>query len=197
MAKPATRLKTKAQIYVPQTKDAAAADIRKIGDYQRHIQRTQAEMNDAIAHITATFQPSLQSLGAQLKNLQNGVQGYCEAHRHELTNEGRVKTANLITGEVQWRQRPPSVAVRGAETVIENLLRLGLGKFVREKLEVNKEAILNEPDEVKGVAGINVVTGVEDFVITPFEQKGGDPSQGTAAGYPLASPLRGEQAVAP
>ncbi len=172
MAKPATRLKTRAQITVPQSRDEDAADIRKIGDYQRHIMRSQAEMNDAIAHITATFQPSLEALGAQLKTLQEGVQAYCEAHRHELTNEGRVKTANLITGEVQWRQRPPSVSVRGADTVIENLLRLGLGKFVREKLEINKEAILNEPEAVKGVAGVSVVSGVEDFVITPFEQNG-------------------------
>jgi len=171
MTKTAARLKTKAQIHVPQTRDEAAADIRKIGDFQRHIGRQQAEMNDAIAHITANYQPALEALATQLKTLQDGVQGYCEAHRHELTNEGRVKTANLITGEVQWRQRPPSVQVRGAETVIENLLRLGLGKFVREKLEINKEAILNEPDAVKGVAGVNVVVGVEDFVITPFEQE--------------------------
>lgn len=61
--------------------------------------------------------------------------------------------------------------MRGAEAVIEALKRLGLGKFVRTKEEINKEAILNEPDEVRGVAGLNVVTGVEDFVITPFEQE--------------------------
>ena len=91
-----------------------------------------------------------------------------------LTNGGKVKTANLITGEVQWRQRPPSVRVTGAESVIETLRRLGLSQFVRTKEEVNKEAILNEPEGVKGVAGITVVKGVEDFVITPFEQEVAD-----------------------
>lgn len=171
MAKTAARLKTKAQTYVPQSKDDAAADIRKIGDIQRESLRTTAEMNDAIAAITHRYQPRLDALGEQIKTLQEGVQGYCEAHRDELTDGGRVKTASLITGEVQWRQRPPSVSVRGAESVIETLKRLGLGKFVRTKEEVNKEAILNEPDAVRGVAGITVVTGVEDFVITPFEQE--------------------------
>lgn len=170
MAKPATRLKAAAQVYVPQTKDDAAADIRQIGDLQREILRTQATMNDDIAAITNTWQPKLELLSKQIKDLQNGVQAYCEGHRNELTNDGKVKTANLITGEVQWRQRPPSVGVRGAEAVIEALKRLGLGKFVRTKEEINKEAILNEPEAVKGVAGITVVTGVEDFVITPFEQ---------------------------
>lgn len=167
----ATRLKKKAKIYVPQTKDEAAADIRSIGDLQRRSARTQTEMNDAIAHITATYQPTLEAINNQLGVLQEGVQAYCEAHRNELTNDGRVKTANLITGEVQWRKRPPSVGVRGAEAVIETLKRLGLGKFVRSKEEINKEAILNEPALVKGVVGITVVTDVEDFVITPFEQE--------------------------
>lgn len=169
--KPKTRIKAAAQTNVPQTLDAAAADIRAIGDLQRRLLRETAAMNDQIAAITANFQPALIVLGENISQLQEGVQAYCEGHRAELTNEGKVKTANLITGEVQWRQRPPSVRVTGAEAVIETLQRLGLSEFVREKQEVNKEAILNEPDKVKGVAGITVVTGVEDFVITPFEQE--------------------------
>lgn len=169
--KTATRLKTKAQVYVPQSKDEAAADIRKIGDLQREALRATTEMNDSIAHITQNFQPRLDALNDQIKTLQEGVQGYCEAHRIELTDGGKVKTANLITGEVQWRQRPPSVSVRGSDAVLEMLKRLGLTRFIRSKEEVNKEAILNEPDEVRGVAGLTVVTGVEDFVITPFEQE--------------------------
>lgn len=169
--KSATRLKTKAQAYVPQTQDDTAADIRKIGDLERQKLRAITEMNDAIAQITQNFQPRLDALNEQLKTLQDGVQGYCEAHRDELTNGGKVKTANLITGEVQWRQRPPSVSVRGKEAVIELLERLGYEEFIREVKEVNKDAILNDPDKARGVAGINIVTGVEDFVIRPFEQE--------------------------
>lgn len=166
-----TRIKAKAQVYVPQSKDEAAADIRQIGDLQREMLRLQTDMNDAIAKITAQFQPALEVKSELIKTIQEGVQAYCEGHRSELTNDGKVKTANFVTGEVQWRKRPPSCAVRGAESVIEALKRLGLGKFVRTKEEINKEAILNEPDAVKGVAGITVVTDVEDFVITPFEQE--------------------------
>jgi phage host-nuclease inhibitor protein Gam len=168
---PKTRLKAQAQIDVPQNNGEAAADIKQIGDLQRQLARMQAEMNDAIAHITQSYQAPLEALTKQIGGLQTGVQAYCEAHRDELTGGGKTKTANLVTGEVQWRQRPPSVRVTGADSVIETLRRLNLGKFVREKLEVNKEAILNEPEAVEGVAGITIITGVEDFVITPFEQE--------------------------
>lgn len=169
--KTATRLKAKAQVYVPQTQDDAAADIRQIGDLARQKLRAMTEMNDAIAQITQNFQPRIDALNEQLKTLQEGVQAYCEAHRDELTDGGKVKTANFITGEVQWRQRPPSVSVRGQEAVIDLLKRLGLTAFIRSKEEVNKEAILNEPEKVRGVAGLTIVTGVEDFLITPFEQE--------------------------
>ncbi len=50
------------------------------------------------------------------------------------------------------------------------LLKLGLERFVRVKTEINKDAILNEPAAVVGIAGLSIQVGVEDFVITPFEQ---------------------------
>lgn len=166
-----TKLKSKAQVYVPQTKDDAAADVRKVGDLMRRLTRETADMNDLIAEITQRYQPTFDLLKEQIELLQDGVQGYCEAHRDELTNGGKVKSANLITGEVSWRQNPPSVRITKSDAVIEMLKRLGLDKFIRSKEEINKDAILNEPDEVRGVAGITIVTGVEQFVITPFEQE--------------------------
>lgn len=171
MAKAATKLKSKAQVYVPQTKDDAAADVRKVGDLMRNILRKETEMNDRIAAITEEYQPLFNDLKEQLNTLQEGVQSYCEAHRDELTNGGKTKSANLITGEVMWRQKPPSVRISKADVVIETLKRLGFAKFLRVKEEINKDAILNEPDEVRGVAGITIVSGAEQFEINPFEQE--------------------------
>jgi phage host-nuclease inhibitor protein Gam len=169
MAKP--RLKSPAQTTVPQTRDDAAADIRKIGDLQRQKLREQAEMNDAIAHITASYQPRLDAVNAQIVTLQQGVQSWCEANRDELTQGGKIKTANLVTGEIQWRQRPPSVRLAKLDSVLFALAQHGLQQFIRSKAEVNKDAILANPEKVRGIAGISIVTGVEDFVITPFEQE--------------------------
>lgn len=171
MSTPKSKVKAKAQVCVPQSRDDCAADIRKLGDVQREITRAELSMNDAIAVITAQHQPQLDALREQAKNISAGIQTWCEANRETLTDGGKVKTANLITGEVNWRTRPPSVRISSSETVIETLQRLGLERFVRTKEEVNKEAVLAEPDAVRGVAGITLVSGVEDFAITPFEQE--------------------------
>ena len=161
------KLKAKAQTYAPQSKIDCQADIKKLGDLQREFMREQADLNDAISNLAKDAAPRLTQLNERIELLQAGVQTWCEANRKELCGSG--KTANLITGEVQWRARPPSVTIRGAEVVLENLKSLGLERFVRVKEEANKEAMLNEPDAVRGVAGITINSGIEDFTITPFE----------------------------
>ena len=169
----ATRLKAPALRTVPQDKTECAEYIRLAGDLQREFERHLAEMNDRIGAVTQEYQPILEALAKRVKDTQEGVQVWCDAHRIELLGENDKlgKTANFVTGTVQWRVRPPSVSIRGAETVIETLQRLKLDRFVRNKPEINKEAMLNEPDVVRGIAGVKIVTGVEDFVVTPFEAK--------------------------
>ncbi|HDI5844168.1 TPA: host-nuclease inhibitor Gam family protein [Escherichia coli] len=173
MAKPAKRIKSAAADYVPQNRDAVITDIKRIGDLQREASRLETEMNDAIAEITEKFAARIAPLKTDIETLSKGVQGWCEANRDELTNGGKVKTANLVTGDVSWRVRPPSVSIRGMDAVMETLERLGLQRFIRTKQEINKEAILNEPGAVAGVAGITVKSGIEDFSIIPFEQEAG------------------------
>jgi len=161
----------KQSAFVPQSRDECAEMINQIGRIQREIAVTQAAMNDDIARITDDYTGKITPQQLEMKQLQDGVQSWCEANRDELTENGKTKTAGFVTGNVQWRQRPPSVLVRGADSVLETLARLGLSRFIRTKEEINKEAILNEPAAVAGVAGISIKTGVEDFVITPFEQE--------------------------
>ncbi|OOF65156.1 host-nuclease inhibitor Gam family protein [Rodentibacter sp. Ppn85] len=170
MAKRATRIKTDAQVYVPQTREDVASDIKTIGDLNREITRLETEMNDAIAKITEDYKDKFTPLQERIKHLSNGVQFWSEANRDQITNGGKTKTANLVTGEVSWRVRTPSVKITGVDSVLQNLRIHGLDRFIRIKEEINKEAILNEKSAVIGIAGIKVITGVEDFVITPFEQ---------------------------
>jgi phage host-nuclease inhibitor protein Gam len=166
-----TRTKAPAlTVNVPQSKEMAAQQLHQLGIVIREHTRLTTELNDQIGLLTQDAQPRLEKLKAQAQSLQAGLQTWCEAHRATLLAEGG-KTANLVTGEVSWRIRPPSVTVRGVEDVIAQLQSNQLHRFIREKFEVNKEAILNDPDAVSAIKGITVVSGVEDFIATPFEAK--------------------------
>lgn len=160
--------KSKAAVFVCQSKDQAMDSIRELGDAQRAFARLETEINDQIAEITAARKVEIDALRTRVETLTAGIHTWCEAHRAELC-AGGGKTANLITGEVSWRQRPPSVSIRAVDKVLETLRSLGLSRFIRSKDEPNKEAMLAEPKAVSGIAGISIVTGVEDFIVQPFE----------------------------
>ena len=117
------KIKSKAQAYASQSRDDAQADIKTIGDLQREHTRLTADLNDAVSKLVEAAAPTLKDLSDQITRLQVGVQTWCEAHREELCGKG--KSANLVTGEVTWRIRPPSVNIKGEEAVIALLKSKG------------------------------------------------------------------------
>jgi len=169
MATKKTRIKSAAAaVAVPQNRDQAAGAIAAIGVANRRLARITADMNDELAAVKARYEEQAEPLRLQVEALTQGVQTWAEANRDALTQQGKVKTAALTTGEIAWRLRPPSVRITGAEAVLDALRRLGLKRFIREKEEANKDAILNEPEAVAHVPGIAISQG-EDFVVVPFE----------------------------
>ncbi|MFQ1013683.1 host-nuclease inhibitor Gam family protein [Avibacterium paragallinarum] len=164
-----TRLKSDTIRY--QTREEVEIAIKDIGDLQRELQRLATHQNDELAAITEKYAPKITALQEQMKPLQRAIEVWCEANRAELTQNGKTKTGSFNTGEVQWRQRPPSVSIRKADEVLARLRALGLTQFIRTKEELNKEAMLAEPNIASTVTGITIKTAVEDFVIKPFEQE--------------------------
>ncbi|MDA5607123.1 host-nuclease inhibitor Gam family protein [Pasteurella multocida] len=171
MAKKPTKIKSNTFTVRYQTRDEVEVAIKEIGDLQRQLEATAIEQNNELAEITEKFAPKLTALQEQIKPIQEAVQAWCESHRDELTNNGKTKTGSFNTGDVQWRQRPPSVGIRGMDSVLDSLKMRGLTQFIRTKEEINKEAMLNEPETAASVPGVTIKTGIEDFVITPFEQE--------------------------
>lgn len=171
MAKKATRIKTDTFAVRYQTRDEVEVAIKKIGDLNRELERLAIEQNDRLAAITEEYAPLMNAIKEKLAPKQDAVQAWCESRRDELTQNGKTKTGSFNTGEVQWRQRPPSVGIRGVDSVLDSLKMRGFTQFIRIKEEINKEAMLNEPDTAASVPGVTIKTGVEDFVITPFEQE--------------------------
>ncbi len=164
-----TRLKSDTIRY--QTREEVEIAIKDIGDLQRELQRLATHQNDELAAITEKYAPKITALQEQMKPLQKAIEVWCEANRAELTQNGKTKTGSFNTGEVQWRQRPPSVSIRKADEVLARLRALGFTQFIRTKEEPNKEAMLAEPNIASTIAGITIKTAVEDFVIKPFEQE--------------------------
>lgn len=167
-----TRLKQAAQV-AAQSKDDVVAHIREIGDLSRERERLAAAMNDGIAELQEKYANDAAPLNERIEALQDAVQLWCEANRLSLTDGGKVKFADFVTGTVKWRVNPPKVSVSGVEAVIALMeADPDRARFLRVKREINKEAILNEQELFADgqVPGIKLVLGKEYFVIEPHDQ---------------------------
>ena len=103
MSRTAIRLKQDAVPAVPQTKDQVIEAIAKIGRHQRERTRLEAAMNDELAKVREAWERQAAPHLEAIRDLQQGVQTWCEANRDRLTQNGKVKFARLASGEVKWR----------------------------------------------------------------------------------------------
>ena len=167
-----TRLKAEAVAVTFSNPFEVNAAIERIGHAQRERDLIETAMNAELAEIRARYEDQAAPHAEVIKVLRHAVQVYCEGNRADLTRGGK-KTYAFAAGEVSWRTRPPKVTVRGEGIVIATLKKLGLGRWIRTKEELDKNAILADPEAaalVEGVAGLSISQG-EDFVIKPFETK--------------------------
>ncbi|MDH0907419.1 host-nuclease inhibitor Gam family protein [Rhizobium pusense] len=167
--KSALKKKSKAISRVPQSREAAVWAIGRIGTLRREIAAKKALADEAIRMIGERLETDTAHFAAELAEHERGVQAWCEANRMILTNNDKVKFHDFGTGTVRWRSLPASVSIRGAEAVMEALKSLGLKAFIREKEEINKEAMLNDPDKARTVAGVTIKSEGEVFAIEPLE----------------------------
>lgn len=154
---------------VPQSRDDAAETLRMIGETNRQIARIEADMNDKIAKLKDEAEKLASPLKDQVVARTEGLKVWAEANRDQLTNSGKVKFADLGTGKISWRLRPASVRITGVDRVIEAIKKLGFAAFLRTKEEVNKEAMLADPEKARMIAGISIGSEGEDFIAEPFE----------------------------
>ncbi|HRG77845.1 MAG TPA: host-nuclease inhibitor Gam family protein, partial [Leptospiraceae bacterium] len=85
------------------------------------------------------------------------------------------------TGDISYRSAKPSVGTNSSKKLIDSILEANnlldvrdkfvkkMDKvFIRTKLELNKDAILENPSTAKTVTGVEVADGEESFYIKPY-----------------------------
>lgn len=171
------RVKAKAvEVAVPRDQAEANAMIAALGAALRERGLIQSALDEMIASIKAKAEAEAEPIQARIGALQTGLQIWAEANRAALLVGGR-KSVDLPAGELGWRLRPPSVRITGAEAVIAALKALDLTRFLRVKEEIDRQAMLKEPDVAGAVPGVTIGSAGEEFYVAPL---GVELSGGTA-----------------
>jgi len=158
-----------AKAYPPiSSRDEADEAIREVGSLLRAKNQIEALLEDEVSALKAEASATVKPLADALKAKIDALHAWAEGHKGELLEKDK-RSARLAQGTIGWRWNPPAVKVTGDEAaVIAALRRLNLGDLVREKAEIDKEAILADPKRVDGIAGVSV-SQTEQFWVKPAE----------------------------
>lgn len=173
-----------------QNRDDLVSALARITELQQQRSAAVGETDTQIAVLMQGLGLVLLPIDAELKVLARDVQRFAEVHRLELTDNNKVKTVALETGDIGWRKDPPSVSVpTDAETLrhIVDALNAVDPALVRTTRAVDKDAILAlraaqanaekdteleasltaKLDAVAGIEKLRINPGVEKFFINP------------------------------
>jgi phage host-nuclease inhibitor protein Gam len=155
------------QAPVPQDRAEAERALARLGEIQRSQAVTAKALEETIAQAKTKADEEARPLVEEAALLTRGLEIWATANRLTLTDGNRTKTVKLAGGEIAWRSKPPSVKLKDVPSVVSALVSLGLERFLRRKVEVNKEAMLAEPAIAATVAGVTIASDGEEFVVTP------------------------------
>lgn len=153
---------------IPSNLEEAAEFVGRIGKEQRKIDRIRNEFNEAVEKLKSKYILETQAHEANISQLVEGLFIFAESHRDELTEKGKKKTIELPTGIFGWRMTPPAVSLKNVEQVLSELMKRGLKQFIRLKPEVDKKAMLREPEIAKTIKGVTISQS-EQFIVKPSE----------------------------
>lgn len=169
MAKPNKAQIQAIDVAVPQSDAEADALIRRVGAASRQLQLIEQSMQAAIARHKQSAEDQAAGPKADLKAMVKALSVWGAANRARLTEGGRRQKAVLPSGAIAWRQRPPSVRIQNVATVLAEILRRGDRQFIRIKEEINKEAMLADPETARQVPGVSIGSAGETFTVIPAE----------------------------
>ena len=156
-------------VKTPQTDDEADEWMRRLARINIWIRDTDTELREQSAALKQRFEDVAKPHRAEKADLEKGLFAWAEANRDRLTKGGRTKTVKLPSGKVAWRTLPPKVTVRGIPAILKHLKSNGLQQFIRTKSEIDKDAMLKEPELAGTVPGVSVGSAGETIDFVPDE----------------------------
>lgn len=193
------RAKTKAagtNLPVPQSDAEAEQLIARLGVLQREDAAAEAIHDGQVAALEEKRGIAVKVFQECQGVIVDALNVWATANRERLTQGGKIKTVQLPTGTVLWREGRYAVKHRGMKNddvvaaiqarlfEVRLALRMAardrevraalvnernaLEGFLRQKVEPNKDAMLANRDLAETIEGVTVPRGPEEFAVEPL-----------------------------
>jgi phage host-nuclease inhibitor protein Gam len=161
-------MKTKKKVTNLLTAEEAVNTMKEYAHNTSQLKKLEAQIEMEVQKVKDKFKEHIENYQARAKEASDLLIHYAEFNSKKIFAEG--KTVDLLHGVLILRTGTPKVdKLRSLtwEAAIEKLRKIS-DSFVRDKSEVNKEAIIEVRDDVKLMERINAIgiSVVQDETIT-------------------------------
>jgi phage host-nuclease inhibitor protein Gam len=152
------KVDTHADTAIPQNTGDVETILRQIRKNLRRIEQATARRDKAVARIEARENVLIATLESEAVRNAEAVYAYAEAHKNELTDNGKRESFPGRSGTLQWHKVTGIVTLTIPEQdCIANLERRRMNQFVTVKKSLKRSAIRDQRElfvkkKVPGIA---------------------------------------------
>lgn len=158
-------------IRVPANAEEASVMLAEIGRQQREILLQKAAVEEAVAGFRATAERVAADCTKRIADLQRGLEAWATVNRAVLTRNGRTKSIVLPSGTLSWEKGRLKLKLSGGKPGMEALIAAireqGLTRFLREKVSLDRNAMLKERAVAATLPHVGFGGEAELFVAKP------------------------------
>lgn len=153
----------------PTSRDEADRLLGEIGVLQRELDAISAQLTETVAEAKERASRLGRPIADDIDRRFKALCLWAETERDQLLEGGR-KSVTLSQGVIGWRWGMPMVRIRrdAEDEIVELLSQRGLHHLIRTRQEIDKEAVLRQPELVADVDGLTVEQ-VETFFAQPLD----------------------------
>ena len=145
---------TAIRISAPTTLESADKLLGILDETQARLDKAEALADERIAKIKEALCEATEADRKMTGKIMDKLVIFASENRDLIERDG-VKTVTLTNGSLALRLTPPAVDVEDDEVMIELLKRMGLGRFIRTKEELDRELLLAERKNMPRVPGLS------------------------------------------
>ncbi len=162
--------KVRTAVVMPSNLNEVDANIGEIGTIDRIISLEKASLEARFERLRAQSRERLQEVIAKRNGLMKGIAKFAKKNRTSILPPDR-KSIELASGTFGWRLDPWKVILTGKEeTVIAWLETEKMPRFLRRKVELNRDQLLEERGKLVKIPGVSFDQN-ERFFVEPKEEK--------------------------
>lgn len=154
---------------MPKNVHEAAERERRIGELLGEIATEEEALRVAVSKLEAASEKKTAPLRSELARHARELHDFLSKNRASLTRSGEMKTVLLErAGDVRWYETPNRVIfTKSVDAIIRSIRKMQMVKrFIRKKEEIDKKAMLQDPDTAKKIPGVQILSS-EKFAIRP------------------------------